>query len=438
MRTLLPLIALVLTGCGRCGNGLLDSGDSADTWAPPVASEDLGRDLLHTSLAVDMDSLTATAAITVAGSETTGLSLEVQGLEILQVYTEEGALDWTIADGRLDVGVPADGTDPVITVDYAFAEQETFEGWMETGSTLVWPYHCGNLFPCHSDPSDGLSFELEIRTQQEGNVAVYPASIPADAPSYQIAWAMGIYERLALGSTAGGVDLEVWYLAGHEANAVAGTEHLLGAWEWFEATLGPYPFGARAGSVEVSWGPGAYGGMEHHPLFHVATGAMGDRVTQIHEAAHGWFGGGVRIACWEDFALSEGTVTYLTARAITEVVGAEAGDEIWADYEDSLDYAIDNEVIESWPEGCGEVDILDDGLFSLGPYYKGAWFYRDYAELVGVDELDAALGSFFADHVGQAVTMQQMMDHLHLECGVDPMPLADGWLRSMGDPRDAR
>ena len=83
------------------------------------------------------------------------------------------------------------------------------------------------------------------------------------------------------------------------------------------------------------------------------------------------------------------------------------------------------------------MDILDDGLFSLGPYYKGAWFYREYAELVGVDALDAALGSFFAAHAGQAVTMQQMMDHLQLACGVDPMPLAEGWLRGLGDPREA-
>lgn len=429
-RALLPFLFLSSLGCPG------PVGDTAVPWDPPPASEDWSRDLLHTALVVDMDAMSAVATITVAAGESTGLSLEVQGLELAAVYAPEGELDWMVTEGRLDVGLPAGGADPVVVVEYGFVPQESFEGWSERGSSLVWPYFCGNLFPCHSDPADGLSFELEVRTETDGSVLVYPETIPADAPSYQIAWAMGTYERLDLGTTAGGVGLEAWYLAGHQDAAIEGTEFLLGSWEWFEATLGPYPFGERAGSVEVSWGPGAYGGMEHHPLSHIASGAMDSQETQIHEAAHGWYGGGVRIACWEDFVLSEGTVSYLTARALAEVGGDTAGEELWLAYEDDLDWVVETEEIESWPDSCGEVDILEDGLFSLGPYMRGAFFYRAYAELVGVDELDAALGSFFQDHVGQAATMAEMIEHLHLECGVDPMPLAEVWLRSMGDPRE--
>ncbi len=424
------LSCLGLAACGEKGD------DTGAAWDPPAASEDWTRDLLHTALVVDMDSLTGTATITVAASGSTGLSLEVQGLEITAVTAPEGPLNWSVADGRLDVGLPATGSDAVLVVEYGFAAQETFEGWMDRGSTLVWPYFCGNLFPCHSDPADGLSFDLAVQTTTDGNVAVYPETIPADAPSYQIAWAMGSYERLDLGTTAGGVGLEAWYLAGHQDAAVEGTEFLLGAWEWLEATLGPYPYGDRAGSVEVSWGMGAYGGMEHHPLSHIASSAMDSQETQIHEAAHGWFGGGVRIACWEDFVLSEGTVSYLTARALTQVAGDQAGEELWAAYEGDLDYVVAHETIESWPDSCGEVDILQDGLFSLGPYMRGAFFYKAYAEQVGVDALDAALGSFFVDRVGSAATMQELIDHLHLETGVDPMPLAEAWLRSMEDPRE--
>jgi aminopeptidase N len=41
---------------------------------------------------------------------------------------------------------------------------------------------------------------------------------------------------------------------------------------------------------------------------------MGREVDQVHEAAHGWFGDGVRLRCWEDFVLSEGTASHLDAR----------------------------------------------------------------------------------------------------------------------------
>jgi aminopeptidase N len=441
MRAVHPclLLILVVVGCDRCGvvdDSTMDDdtgGDTAaDTLPPcdgPAASEDWDRDLLHMDLAVDLDDLTAQATLTVAASASTGLSLEVQGLVVTRVALDGCAPDWTVSDGSLHVGLPAGDEDLVVTVDYGFAVQSDYDGWLARDLTFTWPYFCGNLFPCHSDPADGLTMALSIATQQEGQVVVYPETIPSDAPSYQLAWARGLYERLALGTTAGGVELEVWYLSGYLDAATQGTEHLLPAWEWLEATMGPYPFGERAGAVQADWGPGGYGGMEHHPLSHVGTPSMGDRVTQIHEAAHGWFGGGVRIACWEDFVLSEGTVTYLTARAITEVIGAEAGAETWAEYDDALAWSLEHEDVSAWPDSCGEVDILDDGLFSYAPYYRGAEFYRRYAEAVGVELLDEALGSFFHQHANQATTMQAMIDHLHLECGEDPMPLAEAWLR---------
>ena len=50
---------------------------------------------------------------------------------------------------------------------------------------------------------------------------------------------------------------------------------------------------------------------------------------QAHEAAHGWFGNGVRLRCWEDFVLSEGTASYLAARVLEEVAGPAVSEPIW-------------------------------------------------------------------------------------------------------------
>lgn len=52
-----------------------------------------------------------------------------------------------------------------------------------------------------------------------------------------------------------------------------GGAHLRQVFDWLETTYGEYLFGDEVGSVSVAWGPGAYGGMEHHPYWHVASGA---------------------------------------------------------------------------------------------------------------------------------------------------------------------
>jgi aminopeptidase N len=267
---------------------------------------------------------------------------------------------------------------------------------------------------------------------------VFPTSIPSDAPAYQLAWATGEYTEIALGTTSGGTRLSVWHLPGGDTLAREGSADLVAFFEFYENTLGPYPFGEQAGGVAVSWGFGALGGMEHHPFWHVSKTAMGDASVQAHEAAHGWFGDGVRIACWEDFVLSEGTVSYLTARAIEAVQGASAATTLWDNYQKRLDLAMASQDLKvAWPDSCGTIDILEDRLFSSIPYMKGAFFYRALEQRIGVAALDSALASFFRDNVGKAATMQQLLDHIQASAGYDPNPCAQAWLRNEAVPTTA-
>ena len=303
-------------GSGDAGtDGGADTDADTDTDGDGGASleQDWDRDILSTALEVDLVALTATATIAVASSPSTTASFEVQGLTIESVTDPDGEpFLYEIADGAVTVEVPGGGDDPVFVFDYSFLSYSGMTGYMESGVTLIWPYYCGNLFPCHSDPADGLRFSLSVTGFGTEESAVYPEVIEADAPSYQIAWAVGEYSYTSLGTTTNGTELRVWWNPGDEAAALEGTADLVAAFDWFEQTLGPYPFGPVAGSVQVPW---FGGGMEHHPYWHVGNFSMSDPYVHIHEAGHGWYGGGVRIECWEDFVLSEGTVTYLTARA---------------------------------------------------------------------------------------------------------------------------
>jgi aminopeptidase N len=313
-------------------------------------------------------------------------------------------------------------------------DHEGFTGVSMNGYTLTWPYYCSNVFPCHSAPADGTTFSLALANVPDGKTAVYPATIPAAAPAYQAAWSIDDYTQLDLGTTQAGTLISVWYrtqAAGEDAMAAAGTAHLEAAFDWFEQTLGPYRYGDHYGSVSVDWPPGAFGGMEHHPFSHIASTAIASEETNVHESAHGWFGDGIRIQCWEDFVLSEGTVSYLAARAL-DVVAPRGGAQVWSDYMYELEDVPGADPV--WPQSCGQVDIIKDNLFTDAPYMRGAFFYKGIADKIGADLLDRALAAFYSAHAGGSATMQDMLDTIQSVTGYDPTACAQIWLLDLTEP----
>lgn len=419
------LVATLVAGCTGSPDGATGGGDGKgdDTDGAGAAV-----DVRSTDLAIDLAAMRGRATIALGGGPAV---LEVGDLAIESVTGPRGGvLDFEVEGGRLTVADPPRS----IVVDYGFRTHDMADGVLANGSTLLWPYFCGNVFPCHPAPGDGQTFTLALDGVPAGQTAVFPAAIEAEAPAYQLAWAVGEYGFEALGATSAGTRVGVYWLPRGKTRALEGTRNLVAVMDWFERTLGPYAFGDEVAAVSVRWGGGAFGGMEHHPYWHVAEGAMGDEETQAHEAAHGWFGDGVRIRCWEDFVLSEGTVSYLAARALGQTAGAEAEAAIWRDYAARLDAALADEAMVAWPDGCGEVDILKDGLFSDVPYMKGAFFYKAVANRIGADELDGVLGRFYEARVGTAAGMQDMIDAIREDTGFDATSLARTWLQRRGRP----
>jgi hypothetical protein len=411
--------------------------DSLGALLAPPPAEDSTRNILATRLAVDVTSREATAVIHIAPSLwSTGASFEIGDLAIASVRGSFGPLQYQIVDQRLDVGVPRSFLWPIeIRVAYQIQPHDGFDGMMSSGLTFTWPYYCGNLFPCHSAPSDGLRFELALTGVPDGQTAVYPPSIDVPSPSYQLAWAVGDFTYLDLGTTEAGTKVGAWYRGADPAAAIAGTAPLKDAFAWFEENLGPYVFGDSVASVEADWGESAYGGMEHHPLWHVGAFDMANRVTHVHEAAHGWFGDGIRIACWEDFVLSEGTANYLSARALGAVVGSDLEEAIWNYYQAVLDYYMEQPEIQkiAWPQSCGTVDVLAE-LYTSIPYMKGALFLRAVEQKVGRDALTEALSDFYWLHAGGAATMRDLLDMIYWATGYDPSDCAAAWLEQEAVP----
>lgn len=423
------LLLVLLTACGGGG-----AGPDASPDAPPlVPTMNWDRDLLSMDWTVDVTARHATATITLAPSDAPGASFEIGDLMIAGVR-DSGDIAFAASDGRLDLAVPASTAETTVSIEYDYLQHDAFDGAMSSGLTLLWPYYCGNLFPCKSVPDDGLHFTMSLTGVPADEVAVYPQVIPGDAPSYMPAWAIGDYTYLDLGATTAGTSVGVWYLPGGEADATAGTANLRAVFEWLETTYGAYLFGDTVASVSAPWGAGAFGGMEHHPLWHVATGAMSSEEVHAHEAAHGWFGNAIRIACWEDFVLSEGFASYLAVRALEAVAGTTVSDPIWASYGRRLARVGAG---LAWPDSCGTIDILEDDLFTDAPYMKGAHFLRALENRVGRTELDAAIGAFYVAHRGGAARMQDLLDAVEAATGYDPDTCATAWLRGTTVPTEA-
>ena len=412
-----------------CGGS---SSSPPDAPAPVVPTANPAREIDDTRLAFDVSALSGTASITFAGSDAVGATLEVGDLQLDSVQLAGADLDYT-ADATaktIDLAL-APSSDP-LTVDIAFhyKTHTGFAGASAAGYTFLWPYFCGNLFPCHSRPDDGMTMTLDVTGVPAGKTAVFPQAI-AEAPSYQLAWSIDDYTELPLGTTTAGTQVSVWYRPNELTAAMTGTQNLVAVFDWYEKTIGPYRFGGKVGTISVKWGPGAYGGMEHHPLWHVSSSSLGSQETNAHEAAHGWFGDGIRIECWEDFVLSEGTVSYLAARSL-DVVAPSVGAATWQSYTTELNGIPGTDLV--WPQSCGAVDILKDNLFTNAPYMRGAFFYRAVAEKTSPELVDQALAAFYAAHAGKPAHMADMLDTLKTVTGYDPTACAAMWLTSQTTP----
>jgi len=422
--------SVTILGGGGGASGAAPEAGAAGSAAGDVPSNP-ERDIEHTDLSVALDSSLAIATIRVGPSERAGASFEVGDLDIGSVNIADEPVAFAVRGQTLDVDVPAAEGSTVVKIVYHFAS-DTRRGWSGTGYTLTWPYFCGYLFPCHSAPSEGTTFDLRVTST--GDSVIYPPKIPSEVPAYVAAWAQGNYLERQLGVTNAGTYVSVFYLApdaGARADAETGTARLRDAFEWYEEHLGAYRFGTKVGSVAVQWPNGSYGGMEHHPLWHVATVSMAEPLTHLHEAAHGWFGDGVRIRCWEDLVLSEGTASYLSVHVLEALGETAAADSAWTKYEDEASAPTTGPV---WQSTCGEIDVLDSSVYSEQTYARGALFYRALEERVGTSGLEDALRQFYADFQGEAARFEDLLGVVQKATGYDAHQCATDWLSGTSAP----
>lgn len=395
---------------------------SAPDRSVPLAEPGAEPDILLTSLDFDVGAKTGVAIIEFAELEAgavPAITLEKGDLHIQSVADPSGPLQFKTRGTQLDIGIPP-GTRQ-LRVDYRYNVRYGNGGAISSGSTRIWPSHCGNLFPCNPSTKDGAKYRLAISGLTPDQNAVFPQIIPEDAPPYMVAWAVGDYQYTKLGETEAGTEVGTYSTSSTRYPIRSGTYMLVNAFNFFEKKLGPYAFGKKVGPVAVDWGTRTNAGIEYHPFWHVSKGALSNQMVHIHEAAHGWYGNAVRIACWEDYILSEGVTSYMTARAFQAVGSQWAAERLWRDYRKML--APGN----VWPTGCNENDVEVFGTASL--HARGAFFFRAIEEVAGREALDTALSTFYVKYRGKAARFEDLLAHIKEQTKKDFSKCAKAWLR---------
>jgi aminopeptidase N len=253
---------------------------------------------------------------------------------------------WRNPDGRLTVTLPRAiaagrtfsvrivyGGTPHVAVrapwDGGFVWAKTSDGrpWIATavqgeGCDLFWPCIDNPVFePRRADlhitvpaglkaPSNGVLARID--TLPDGRTTWHWSA--KNPTIYGLSLNIGPYEELKADyrSRFGNmIPLHYWYLPGDEAKAGALFAEIPPTLDFFEALIGPYPFGdEKVGVVNTP-----HLGMEHQTI-----NAYGNAYRQApegfdwlfqHEFSHEWFANQLTVADWDDMWLHEGYGAYM-------------------------------------------------------------------------------------------------------------------------------
>lgn len=177
------------------------------------------------------------------------------------------------------------------------------------------------------------------------------------------------------------IPLFYWYLPGEEAKAKALFAEFAPTLDFYEANVGPYPWGdEKVGVVETP-----HLGMEHQTINAYGNGYRKapegfDWLFQ-HEFGHEWFGNQLTAADWDDYWLHEGYAEYMQP-----LYGRwREGEARYAAMLDAQRNLILNlrPLVSGQPRTQDDVYELDRGGPGADIYYKGAWMLHTLRNLIG-------------------------------------------------------
>ncbi|BFI97028.1 MAG: M1 family metallopeptidase [Rhodanobacter sp.] len=305
---------------------------------------------LHIAVHPDTQSIDGRATLTFSALAATDVLLVDldRNLPVSAVSVDGQALPasaWSNPEGRLRIQLPravAKGGKVSATIVYGgkphVAKNAPWDGgfvWSHTKDGQPWVGSavegegCDLFWPCIDQPDgkpDLVDLYVNVPTPlaAPGNGVLVGVSDEgatrtwhwrAKHPTtYAISINVGPYKELTgtyksrYGNT---IPLEYWYLPGEKAHAEQLFAQFPRMLDFFEAKIGPYPWGdEKMGVVETP-----YEGMEHQTINaygnHYAQDGSGFDWLLQHEFSHEWFGNQMTNANWDDMWLHEGFATLM-------------------------------------------------------------------------------------------------------------------------------
>ncbi|MBL8537805.1 MAG: M1 family metallopeptidase [Hyphomonadaceae bacterium] len=396
--------------------------------------------VLHVSLDLTanfaLKILEGAATLTIAARpDAREIVLDIDGLDIRNVRTNQGETQWTIGQRRPELGAPLSIAlrpgDREITIAYATSPDAGALQWLEpaqTASGKPFLFSQGQAIltrtwaPTQDSPGIRQTYDARI-VAPEGLKAVMSAEMLTPngeaseggrayrfrmrnpVPIYLMSLAIGDLEFGAVGQRTG-----VWAEPSVLQRGLFECADMEAMVRAAEALYGPY----RWGRYDVLILPPSfpYGGMENPRLtFLTPTFLAGDRslVSLIaHELAHSWSGNLVTNAVWSDSWLNEGFTTYFEGRITEALYGVERAAQqnvlAWAEIQEAIRTIPADSQRLHLPEERGAEDNS-----SAIVYEKGALFLRTLEREVGRPRFDAYLRSYFDRHAFQPMTTARFL-----------------------------
>jgi aminopeptidase N len=392
----------------------------------PISPERAALHLEHVDLAIEVfpatHRLAGTAILTLRTSAPqTELLIDLDRnlpVSAIQIDGKPLAPDqWRNPEGRLSITLPrpiAAGSRVQATITYGGTPHVAVRAPWDDG--LVWSTTPGDKQPWVATTAQGYGCDLfwpclDFSRGEPDRVDLHitvPAGLKAPANGtligvdtlpdgrttwnwrarspnpYSVAINVGPYAELKAtyrSRFGNSFPLQYWYLPAREAKAKSLFAEFAPTVDFYEAVIGPYPWGdEKLGVVETP-----HLGMEHQTINaygnnYRKTPSGFDEIFQ-HELGHEWFGNQLTVANWDDFWLHEGFTEYMQP-----LYGQwREGDARYAAMMDQYRLSIRNQKPMVSGKIRTEEEVYEDSKGGPGQdiYYKGAWVLHTLRNLIG-------------------------------------------------------
>ncbi len=202
---------------------------------------------------------------------------------------------------------------------------------------------------------------------------------------------------------------------------------------FYSDLIGPYSYEKLANIQSNSVG----GGMEAaSSIFYGDRSVTGNRDRRwqhviVHEIAHQWFGNAVTEYDWNHVWLSEGFATYYTLLFREYAYGTDdfkqglknARNRVFNYYEEDYDFQVIRDHLE-------DLDRISGPMM----YQKGAWTLHMLREMIGVDNYNEGVRTYYAEFMDGNAHTGDFRRHMEEASGVDLSKFFGQWLYQGGVP----